>query len=301
MMDLRFLKTFQTIVRSGSFQQAAEKLQYAQSTVTAQIQKLESDLGILLFDRIGKRAVLTEAGRLLYEQSKQILQDVEKLQQTITDISTGYSGHVRIGAIEPTASVRLPGLIRQFCQERPLVNLTLEVGTALPLHQRILADELDFAISTMPASGLGLMFEPLFSERFGLLVPADHPFADQPHVPAADLSRHRLILPEPTCAYKEMIERILMENDIKLQSNLQIGSIDAMKQLVQAKVGIALIPLSSSATLADGVLLKPVEDIKLQVSIGLVHREEHHRFGLAVKAFLDLCRSELGSAGRKLA
>ncbi|MET3291955.1 UNVERIFIED_CONTAM: DNA-binding transcriptional LysR family regulator [Brevibacillus sp. OAP136] len=301
MMDLRFLKTFQTIVRSGSFQQAAEKLQYAQSTVTAQIQKLESDLGILLFDRIGKRAVLTEAGRMLYEQSKQILQDVEKLQQTITDISTGYSGHVRIGAIEPTASVRLPGLIRQFCQERPLVNLTLEVGTALPLHQRILADELDFAISTMPTSGLGLMFEPLFSERFGLLVPDDHPFADKPHVPATDLSYHRLILPEPTCAYKEMIERTLMENDIKLQSNLQIGSIDAMKQLVQAKVGIALIPLSSSETLADGVLLKPVEDIKLQVSIGLVHREEHHRFGLAVKAFLDLCRNEFGSASRKLA
>lgn len=294
-MDLRFLKTFQTIVQTGSFQQAAEQLLYAQSTVTVQIQKLESELGVQLFDRNGKRVTLTEAGRILYEQSKQIMKDIEALQQSITDIGTGYSGHIRLGAIEPTASLRLPELIHSFCQERPHVNVTLEVGTAPPLHQRILADQLDFVISTPPAPSSGLVFEPLFTEPFSLLIPSDHALATQEAIEPADLSHYRLILSEPTCAYKEMIEQIMLENNFTLQSGLEIGSIEGMKRLVQAGAGIALIPTVAADHLPAGTAMKQIRTIGFQVRLGLVYRPESHRFGLALKSFLALCRNRLRS------
>src|SRR3954468_12336835 len=98
-MDLRHLLTFQTIVERGSFLQAAETLQYAQSTISLHIQQLEATLGIELFARHGKRVQLTEAGRLLYDEAKQILGRVDALHQTMAGLLSGEVGHLRLGTI----------------------------------------------------------------------------------------------------------------------------------------------------------------------------------------------------------
>ncbi len=95
-MDLKTLKTFQLIVSLGSFNRAAEELNYAQSTVTMQIQKLESDLGVQLIER-GKGLQLTIAGRLFHERSLQIVKDLERLQSRISDLLLGEAGHIRLG------------------------------------------------------------------------------------------------------------------------------------------------------------------------------------------------------------
>src|SRR5215813_11612358 len=103
LMELRHLQTFQAVVRAGSFLQAAEELQYAQSTITLHIQQLEADLGVKLFARQGKRVHLTEAGRSLREQADHLLEYVATLQQNMADLVSGEAGHVRLGAVEPTA------------------------------------------------------------------------------------------------------------------------------------------------------------------------------------------------------
>lgn len=118
-MDFKTLKTFQAIVRTGSFNRAAEELSYAQSTVTMQIQKLEAQLGVQLLERGKQQVILTEAGRLFHEQSLQIVKDMERLQSSLADLQSGGAGSVRIGATDPTASYRLPQLLRIFMEQFP--------------------------------------------------------------------------------------------------------------------------------------------------------------------------------------
>lgn len=108
-MDFKALITFQTIVSTGSFNRAAEELNYAQSTITMQIQKLESQLGVQLLER-GKGISLTEAGRLFHEQSLLIVKDMGRLQSSLAEMKSGEAGSVRLGATDPTASYRLPRL-----------------------------------------------------------------------------------------------------------------------------------------------------------------------------------------------
>lgn len=98
-MDLKTLKTFQMIVKYGSFVRAAEEMNYVQSTVTMQIQKLESDLGVQLIER-GKKIQLTEAGRLFHDQSLQIVKSMEQLQTNLSDLKLGEAGNIRIGVTE---------------------------------------------------------------------------------------------------------------------------------------------------------------------------------------------------------
>jgi len=135
-MELRHLATFQMIVREGSFLRAAEKLQYAQSTITLHIQQLETELGVKLFARQGKKVQLTQAGCALHDQADSLLQRAAALQQAMMEITTGAVGRLRIGSIEPTASLRLPSLIAHFCHERPKVRLTVEVGGTSFVSQR---------------------------------------------------------------------------------------------------------------------------------------------------------------------
>src|SRR3954453_6601050 len=107
-MDLRHLITFQAVVKHDSFVRAADELEYAQSTVTLHIQQLESDLGVKLFARRGKKVRLNEAGRALKDQAGQILAQVDGLRQNMLELGEGAAGCVRLGAIEPAAGRRLP-------------------------------------------------------------------------------------------------------------------------------------------------------------------------------------------------
>src|SRR6266508_3465262 len=142
-MELRHLTTFLTVVEVGSFLRAAAALDCAQSTVTLHIQQLEASLGVELFARDGRRVRLTEAGGELRDQARQILDQVAATRQTMVDLEEGAAGQVRLGAIEPTASLRLPPIILPFCRERPKVRLTLEVGGTRATSERVASGHLD--------------------------------------------------------------------------------------------------------------------------------------------------------------
>src|SRR5262249_36238080 len=135
-MELRHLATLQAIVRHGTFRRAAQALNYSQSAVTAHVKQLERDLDVALFTRRGKRVALTEAGRILAEQGAGLLERTSVLRQLMSDLAAGEAGHLRLGAIEPIASRRLPLVVARFCGSRPRVGLTLEIGGAATLRRR---------------------------------------------------------------------------------------------------------------------------------------------------------------------
>ena len=152
-MDARHLETFHAVVRCGSLLAAARELRCAQSTITVRIQELEQELGAALFSRHGRKSVLTEAGQAVFERSTRIADSIAALKDIAARYTDGGAGRVRLGAIEPTVSHRLPPIITAFYRERPGLHLVIEAGGAERMQKLIAEGELDFGISSPPTLG----------------------------------------------------------------------------------------------------------------------------------------------------
>lgn len=293
-MELRHIYTFQAIVKEGSFLKAAEKLMYAQSTITLHIQQLETELGVKLFVRQGKKVQLTAAGRSLQEQADSLVARAMALQQTMFDLVAGEAGHVRIGVIEPTASLRLPRVLASFCQERPRIHLTIEVGNTHAISRRVASGALDLGICSLPEAHLGLDFEPLFVESLALLLPEAHPLADLPTIGIQHLGKQRLLLSEQECPYRQVIEKTLQECGQTPYSGLEIGrSLETLIHLVQYGLGLAIVPRATATPAPEKTVLREIVGVQFNVQIGLVLLADEISPGRALEALLLLLHKEL--------
>lgn len=291
-MDLRAIKTFVTIVRLGGFQHAADELSYAQSTVTMQIQKLERDLGVKLFER-GRKFRLTEAGRIFNEQASYIVRDVDHLQSTMNNIVHGESGSLLLGAIEPTASFRLPAILASFMTNHPHIQISIQIGNTHTLKELILKGEIDFAISSVPETSSGLYFNPLFSEQLVLLVPSIHPLAAKPEIYIQDLKGERFLVTGRECVFRKKLVTLLQKIGTSY-STLEISSLTALKYYVQANHGIALVPAITVTPAPAGTVVKVVQDLDLDLGIGLLRSSERVKFGAAEKKLAMFLQEKLG-------
>ncbi len=217
-------------------------------------------------------------------------------RQSSPELAAGETGHLRIGAIEPTASLRLPPLLVRYNRERPNVRLSVELGGADGVAHRVAAGALEVGISSPPPLGLGLTFEPLFREELGLLVPDVHPLARLPAVRIADLAGHPLLLTEPACAYRELTERTLLERDGRLESRVTIGSIQALDWAVRAGLGIAIVPTIAACPPPPGTVLRELEGTPIALSVGLVRAADAPPPGRALAALLAEFRGHLPRA-----
>lgn len=292
-MEIRHLHTFQAILKHGSFLAAAGKLGCAQSTVTLHIQQLEADLGTQLFERGSRRPRQTEAGRALQEHIGPILTRIDSLQETIAELNSGEAGHLRIGTIEPIASLRLPPLLVRFCRDRPNVRLSIEVSGTDSVSAGVASGNLDVGICSPPALNLELQFEPLYREELALLVPESHPIADAASVRITDLTGHRLLLTQPACAYRELTEQALRDHGVRPSDRITISSVAALAFAVQSGLGIAIVPRVAVDPPPKGTLLKSIEDVDLALPIGIVRPVDAPVPGRALSAFLESIRSHL--------
>lgn len=292
-MELRHLTTFQTVVKEGSFLRAAEKLQYAQSTITLHIQQLEEELGVKLFARMGKKIQLTTAGRSLRDHADHLLQRAEALQQSMQDIVAGEAGYLRLGSIEPTASVRLPAVLTQFYQEHPKVHLTLEVGGMQAISQQVANGQLDLGICSPPPAHLGLTFEPLFVEKLAVLLPEDHPLAKRDAIHPTDLEDQRLLLTERKCAYRAVVENLLFQHGTNPYTGIEIGSMEVIKHMVQQGLGLAIVPAASPSPPPVGTLLRDLKGVEAGLQIGFVRLPHDGSSGRLLDALLATLRTDL--------
>ena len=273
-MDFKHLQTFQAVAAEGSFLKAAEKLQYAQSTITLHIQKLEEELGVQLFSRQNRRTELTVAGRTLQSHADHLLYRAEQLQQAMAGLVTGEAGQLRIGSVEPVASVRLPLILVEFCRLYPKVRLTLEVGVTRTISRRVATGELDLAICSPPAANLNLDFHLLFRDPISLLLPASHALAERQDITVAALSEERLILTEEHCPYRDVLEKALLSRGINPYSGVESMSSGALKQMVHYGLGIGVLPSAAIAPLPTDTVERHLSDLDLNLSIGLVMSPE---------------------------
>jgi LysR family transcriptional regulator, regulator of the ytmI operon len=270
-VELKTIKTFLMIVKYGSFIRAAEEMNYAQSTITMQIQRLESELGVQLIERgNGRELRLTEAGRLFHEQSQHMIKNMEQLQVRLTHLEQGESGHIRIGVTEPTASYRLPNLLKGFVSSYPNIRISIQIANTPTLCERILKGELDFSLCSAPEIGTDFYFEPMFKETFAAIMPEDHPLAQLAVLSPDDFQGHRLLITSEVCPYRRRLEMVMQESGNQMIDTMEIGSMTALKYYVQSGLGVALIPKIIAEPAPEGTTIRPIHESLIHMTFGLL-------------------------------
>ena len=293
-MDLRQLTIFRAVAKHLNFTRAAASLNYVQSNVTAQIHALEEELGVPLFDRLGKQVVLTDAGNQLLQYAERLLELAEEAQSVVS-LGIEPQGTLKIGSTEMFCIYRLPALLRAFRTQYPRVHLIFRPSPATELRHLVREGVIDVAFLLEERDReSGPTDEPLAVESVWLLSAPDHPLVGKVEVTPADLIGMDLLLIDARCSYRTLFERILEKANVAPASTMEFGSIEAVKQCVMAGLGLAVLPsYAVAAELSQGRLCKlpwagPTLDVVTRV---IWHKDKW--LSPALTAFLVLTRSHL--------
>jgi Transcriptional regulator len=293
-MEIRMIETFLKIVQFNSFTKAAEDLGYVQSTVTGQIKQLEEELGIPLFERIGNRIKLTEAGEKFtsyaYELSAMI-----KQAKTVVSEDNNPSGSLKIGAVDSLCSSIMPKLVKEYSDKYNQVRISLEIASSVELEQMIKNGQIDAAlyIGFNNLNGETILSDTYIQQL--VVVGGSHNlYADRGRISVEEMSEQKMILTEKECQYHKVIMQLFQERGYVPDILLETGSTEIIKKFVQANTGISLLPeITVLQEIEKGDLIKLDTDIELpNVYIQIaVHKNKWK--SIALEKFLEIAREHL--------
>jgi DNA-binding transcriptional LysR family regulator len=301
------VETFRAVAEELSFSRAASKLGYVQSSVSAQVAALEQELGAPLFDRLGRRIALTDAGRIMLRYSGRLLDLAEETREAVADAGVGsgeVTGSLMVSAPETLLTYRLPRLLALFHERHPKVRLSVmpsAVGRLVGSMRRAVEEaSVDVAfVLDGSVDAPGLSVEPLLEESVSVIVPANHALASSALVASRDLSGETLLLPEAPesgCAYRGQFERQLGSAGIVPPERMEFQSIEAVKQCVAAGMGVSVLPsVAVNVELESGKLAALRWEGTFEVLTQMVWHEERWK-SPALRAFLETTREVFSAA-----
>lgn len=241
-MEIRQLITFKAVADRLSFNKAARDIHYAQSTVSAQISSLEEELGCRLFDRLGKRIIMTDAGRNLYDYACRIIDLSEAARQEIAD-NKEASGVLTIRVPESFVAGYLPPVIAAFRCKAPGVGLKFVTCSHEGLQQDLQKGVVDLGfLLTDSIQAADLESEILFIENLVLVGSPGHPLAEKKNFSTADLEGSTLLLTNVDCSYRRILEGMLRQCGCKPDRVIEFSSVRAAVACAAAGVGLTLVP-----------------------------------------------------------
>jgi DNA-binding transcriptional LysR family regulator len=239
-MEIRHLITFKSIVDMGGFSRAAVHLGYAQSTVTAHIQALEQELGVPLFDRLGKKVHLTEVGENFLVHAIEMIQLYTKAKD-VFQMENEELSTLKIGAPESLTIYRLPQIIQAFRTQYPKVNIMMKSGSCWELQDELRRGDLDIGFFLQaPLTDSDLYTETLIEEPLVILLP---PTSDTRSLSSFTLNANENIILTEQGSYRDYFEAFLRSKGIATESGMEFWSVEAIKQCVMCGLGISILPL----------------------------------------------------------
>lgn len=240
-INLHQLATFQVVAKHSSYVRAAEELHFSQPAVSAQIHQLEESMGVKLFDKIGRRTRLTQAGEELYLYSQKIFSLIDETLETMESLRSPQYGRLSVGADTTVGTYVIPGLLGKFRQVYPDVEITLEVVNRNYLVDAMVNNRVDMVVMGKIPTEVPVFVAPFAPNELVLVAPPTHRLAGCQHVPFSELGREHFLLREVGSGTRAALEGAFQEAGIPLQVSMQVGNNSAIKQGVAAGLGIALI------------------------------------------------------------
>ncbi|KAF6554566.1 LysR family transcriptional regulator [Bacillus sp. EKM203B] len=285
-MELRTIKTFHTIVQSGSFYKAAEILNYSQPTISMRIKQLEQDVGAQLFER-GKKLKLTRAGRLFHERAGQLLAQYEVLDHTLADIRQGQAGLIQIGISEPTASLIFPAVLRGFLNDYPDMSVNVSVDDANTCSRKLLEGAIDFAVCGEPELILENYFDPFFHDSLNVIVSDRHPLAAKTNINLEDLENECLIFTPANCPIRIQIEQHLQRSIGSRYRKMELTSSMAHQYYVRENIGVSIFTATAHSEPIEGTKVIPIHNLTISPPVGLLTNQKEEHFDCATKDLIS--------------
>ncbi len=239
---LHQLKVFEATARHGSFTRAAEELYLTQPTVSIQVKQLTKAVGLPLFEQIGKRLYLTQAGQKLLETCQKVFEGLDQFEMAIADIKGMKQGQLKIAVIT-TAKYFVPRILGPFCQRYPGIDISLKVTNHQQIQERMVNNEDDLYIISQPLEQPDLTVHPFLDNPLVVLAPKEHPLAGQQNIPIETLDGESFIMREPGSGTRQAIQSLLKEHDVEVRVRLELGSNEAIKHAIAGGLGISVLSL----------------------------------------------------------
>jgi len=240
-LTLRQLQCFSAVARNLSFTRAAEALHLTQPAVSMQIRQLEHQTGISLTEQIGKKIYLTDAGEEVFRYARSILQQVDEMDDVLNKMKGLAGGQLRIAAIS-SANYFAPKLLGVFHQRFPDVGVSMDVTRQQSVLNQVADNEVDMAIMGQPPEEMKVDAIPFMDNPLVIIAPPDHRLAKMKSVALRQMEKETFLTREPGSGTRGAMHRFFKQHKVKLTTGMEMGSLEGIKQSVQAGLGLGLVP-----------------------------------------------------------
>ncbi|YAI82712.1 MAG: LysR substrate-binding domain-containing protein [cyanobacterium endosymbiont of Rhopalodia sterrenbergii] len=289
---LHQLKVFETMARHGSFTRAAEELLITQPTVSSQIKQLTKVIGLPLFEQIGKRLYLTEAGKELLKTCQDIFGRLENFEMKVADLKGTRQGQLRLAVIT-TAKYFIPRILGVFCQQYPGIDISLNVTNYKHIQERMMENRDDLYVVGEPPDGMGLSTQPFLDNHLVVIAPRNHPLAGKQNIPITSLDGEVFIMRESGSRTRLAIQKLFYQHGLSVEVRLELESNEAIKQAIAGNLGISI--LSQHTLISEGkdseLTILDVEHFPIRRRWYVAYLEDK-QLSVVAQAFLDYLLQE---------
>jgi DNA-binding transcriptional LysR family regulator len=244
-MDTQNLQAFLLVAEHASFSRAAEKLHLTQPAVSKRVAGLEQQLGTALFDRIGRRVSLTEAGAALLPHAQAIWHGLGQAEQSIRDLSGDIGGRLLLGTSHHIGLHRLPPILRQFSTTYPKVKLDIEFMDSEQAYEQIMQGAVELAVVTLaPQIDANMVAEPIWPDPLDFMVAEDHPLASEKEVTLHTLSEHPAVLPGLNTYTGQIAKQLFDQQGLKLNVAMSTNYLETVRMMASVGLGWTILPRS---------------------------------------------------------
>jgi len=286
-IELRQLEYFVAVSNELHFTKAAEKLNISQPSLSQQIRALEHEIGMPLFDRIGKKISLTEAGRILLSHSKKVFHEVEQAYAAIQDLNGLQQGKLTIGALLTTVNYLLPPAILNFNELYPNIELSVLGLRTGEIREKLLQNELDIGITFLPVQDKEIISIPLYQNELTLVVPINHELTQHTTVTMGVLQKYPIILLPKNFFLTQLIRSHCQNFNFTPKPILEISTMESLIHMVSKGIGITVLP----KPYIDFLQSNSIQAIKIKnptatIEIGIIYRKDKYMCA-ATRMFIE--------------
>jgi DNA-binding transcriptional LysR family regulator len=287
-MDLSQLEVFLAVARERRFSRAADKLFRTQSAVSQTIRRLEDELGEALFDRSSRESVLTDGGKVLYEYAEKLINLRSEAAESLSELRELQKGKLILAANEFTVLYLLP-VLAEFRRLHPMIKITVERALGSHIPDDVLQYSAEFGVLSYAPQEPSLQSIVVFLDELVFVVPRNHPLASAQQVSIRQLGAESFVAHIVSSPYREKVIQLFNSHKTPLHMDLELPTLQAIKQYVATGNGVALIPeISVETELARGELVRiPVREIQLKRKLRLIYRKQAN-LSHAARAFLKV-------------
>ena len=292
-MEVRDLQVFISVAKHLNYTRAGEEVHLSQPSVSVRIKQLENELGVKLFEQLGKKVALTEAGQLLVPYANRVISAVEDARYAIEELQGLDRGSLRIGASTTPGMYIVPRTIARFKQLHPQIDVHLGIRDTRDIEDGVIRNEFDFGFVGGHLAGDEVDVLPWLTDELVLIVPPTHRLANKKIIKRDDLMKERFIGRESGSATRATVADRLPEWEIQLDTVMEMENPESVKKAVQSGLGVAFISRFAVETELKARALAVVRIPKLEISreLKIVYRRDKH-LSRAARAFIEIANDE---------